>query len=159
MEKTTVRDVAAASAAGAGVLLLADLSLGWHEVTVETAGLVRVSTTSSGWTNLGLVAGLLTIAMLLDMMRPLRRGGFVDLLQAAVTAALGIAVAGFTIAAALTDSASITAPETAVEIGSRLWPAYAGIGIGAFVAAAAVTAFVLVMRGATAPSPAAHTAP
>jgi hypothetical protein len=95
--------------------------------------------------------------MLLYMVRPLRRIGSVDLLQAAVTAALGVAVAGFTIAAALTDSASITAPETAVQVGSNLWPAYAGIGISAFVAAAAVTAFVLVMRGATAPSPAAHT--
>ena len=158
MELTTLRDVAAAGAAGAGVLLLADLSLGWHEVRVETSDLVSISTTSSGWTNLGLVAGLLTIAMLLFMIRPLRRTGSVDLLHAAVTAALGVAVAGFTIAAALTGSASITAPDTAVEVGSSLWPAYVGIGIGAFLAAAAVTAFVLVMRGATAPSSAARTA-
>ena len=159
MDRRTIRDVAAAAAAGAGVLLLADLSLGWHDVKIATAGVVDISATSSGWSGLGLVAGLLVIAMLVYMIRPLRRDGSIDISQAAVAAALGLAVFGFAVAAALTGSASVTAPEAAVEIGATLWPAYVAIGLGAVVAGGAVTAFALVTRGVTAPSPAIHTRP
>ena len=152
MDGRTIRDVAAAVAAGAGVLLLADLSLGWYSVTVTTAGIVEVETTSSGWAGVGVVAGLLTIAMLVYMSRPLRHAGSIDFVQGAVTAALGVAVLGFTIAAALTGSASITASVTAVEVGSKLWPAYAGIGLSAIVAAGTLAALAEVLRGVTAPT-------
>jgi hypothetical protein len=152
MDGRSIRDVAAAVGAGAGVLLLADLSLGWYSVTVSVGGVVNVEAASSGWTNIGVVAGLLTIAMLVYMIRPLPRAGRIDLVQAAVTAALGVAVPGFTIAAAFRGTASITAPATAVEVGSRLWPAYAGIGLSAIVAVATLTALVEVLRGFTAPS-------
>jgi hypothetical protein len=73
-------------------------------------------------------------------------------LHAAVTAALGVAVLGFTVAAAFTGTASVTAPATAVEVGSRLWPVYGGIALSAIVAAATLTALVEVLRGFTAPS-------
>lgn len=152
MDGRTIRDVAAAVAAAAGVLLLADLSIGWHTVTVTTAGIVAVETTSSGWTNVGLVAGLVTIAMLVYMMRPVRHAGSIDFVQAVVTAACGVAALGFTIAAAFSSPASVTAPDSAVEVGSRLWPAYVGIGLGAIVAAGTLTALVEVMRGVTAPT-------
>lgn len=152
MDGRTIRDVAAAVAAGAAVLLLADLSLGWHSVKVTSAGIVDIEATSSGWTNVGLVAGLVTIALLVYMIRPLRRAGAIDLVQAAVTAVLGLAALGFTIAAALAGSASVSAPEAAVEVGSRLWPAYAGIGIAAVVAAGTLTALAEVLRGVTAPA-------
>jgi hypothetical protein len=152
MDGRTIRDVAAAVAAGAGVLLLADLSLGWYSLTVSAGGVVNVEATSSGWTNIGVVAGLLTIAMLVYTIRPLRRAGRIEPVQAAVTAVLGVAVLGFTVAAAFRGTASVTAPTTAVEVGSRLWPAYAGIGLSAIVAAATLTALVEVLRGFTAPS-------
>jgi hypothetical protein len=151
MYAARIRDTAAAVAAAAGVLLLVDLSLGWHSVTVTAGGVVSIEATASGWTNVGVVAGLVTIALLVYMIRPLRHAGTVDLVQAAVTAALGVAALGFTIASAFTGSASVTAPEAAVEVGSRLWPAYAGIGIGAIVAVGTVTALVEVLRGVTAP--------
>jgi hypothetical protein len=157
MDRRTIRDVAATVAAGAGVLLLADLSLGWHEVKVATAGIVDISATSSGWSGLGLVAGLLTIGMLVYMIRPLRHKGSIDIVQAAVAAVLGLAVFGFATAAALTGSASIKAPEAAVEIGATMWPAYVAIALGAVVAGGVVTAFALVMRGVTAPSRVIHT--
>jgi hypothetical protein len=51
----TIRDVAAAVAAGAGMLLLADLSLGWYPVSVSAGGVVNVEASSSGWTNIGVV--------------------------------------------------------------------------------------------------------
>jgi hypothetical protein len=152
MDGRTIRDVAAAVAAGAAVLLLGDLSLGWYSVTVSAGGVVKVDATSSGWTNIGVVAGLLAIAMLVYMIRPMRRAGRIDLVQAAATAALGVAVFGFTVAAAFRGTASITTPATAVEVGSRLWPAYAGIALSAIVAAATLTALVEVLRGFTAPS-------
>jgi hypothetical protein len=151
MNARTTRDVAAAAAAGAAVLLLADLSLGWHDVKVAAGGVVDIETTASGWGDLGLVAGLLTIAMLVSMIRPMRVGE-VDLPHAAVTALLGLGAFAFATAAALTGSASVTTPAAAVRVESTLWPAYAGIGLGAIVAAAAITAFVLVVRGATTPS-------
>lgn len=152
MERTTTRDVAATVAAGAGVLLLAALSAGWHRVKVE-GGPVTISATTSGWSGAGLVAGLLTIAMLVYMIRPLRRSGSIGLLHAAATAILGVGVAGFTVDAAIAGSgASVTAPAAAVQIGSRLWPAYAAIAVGVIVAAGAVIAFVLVLLGATSPS-------
>ena len=159
MNGRTIRDVAAAVAAGAGVLLLADLSLGWQSVTVTTAEIVTVKATSSGWTNVGLVAGLVTIAMIVYMIRPVRHAGSIDLMQAAVTAVLGIAAFGFTVAAAFTGSTSISAPETAVEVGSRLWPVYVGIGLAAVVAAGVLTALVEVMRGVTAPAHAINSTP
>ena len=159
MDRKTIRDVAAAVAAGAAVLLLADLSLGWYDVRVATAGVVDISTTSSGWSDLGLVAGLLTIATLVYMIRPVRRDGSVDVAQAGVTAVLGLAVIGFTIAAALTGSAEVTTPTTSVQVGSTLWPAYAGIALAAIVAGGALTAFALVLRGVTAPSRVIRTTP
>jgi len=159
MDGRTIRDVAAAGAAGAGVLLLADLSLGWYSVNVASAGVVNIKATSSGWSNVGLVAGLVTIAMLVYMIRPVRHAGSIDFVQAAITAVLGLAVLGFTSAAALTGSASITAPEAAVQVGSRLWPAYTGIVLGAVVAASTLTALVEVLRGVTAPARAINPAP
>ena len=44
--------------------------------------------------------------------------------------------------AALTASASVTVPQAAVQVGSRLWPAYVGIGIAAVVAAGTLVALV-----------------
>src|SRR5579871_6560401 len=134
MDRRTIRDAAAAVAAGAAVLLLADLSLGWYSVDVSSAGVVWVTASSSGWTNLGLVAGLAAIAMLIYMIRPVRHSGVIDLAQAAITSGLGFVVLGFTMAAALTGSASVTAPETTIKVGSKLWPSYMGIGLSGIVA-------------------------
>jgi hypothetical protein len=156
MDTRTLRDVAAAVAAGAGVLLLADLSIGWHEVEVTAGGVVDITATSSGWSGIGLVAGLLTIALLVAMIRPLRGDGSVAAEVAATTAAIGVAILGFTIAAALTGSASVDAPAASVEVGAHLWPAYAGVALAAIVAGGTVTALALVLRGATAPSRATH---
>lgn len=156
MDRRTFRDVAAAVAAGAGVLLLADLSLGWYDVKVTAAGIVDITANATGWGHIGTVAGLLTIAMLVYMIRPMRRDGRVDLTQAAVTAVLGLGIFGFTVAAALTGAASVTTPASTVQVESTLWPAYVGIGLGAIVGGAVVTALVLVMRGATAPSRVIH---
>ena len=158
MDERTIRDTAAAVAAGLGVLLLADLSLGWYEVKVAVADTVAVTTTASGWGQSGTVAGLLALAMLVYMIRPMRRDGAVDLVQAAVTAVLGLGAFGFATARALTGVASVTTPETAVQIQSTLWPAYVGIALGAILAAATITALVLVLRGATTPSALAHRA-
>ena len=154
MDGRTVRDVAAGIAAGAGVLLLADLALGWHSVSVTAVGVTAIETTASGWTDIGVVAGLATIAMLVYMIRPVRHAGSIDLVQAAVTAVLGAVVLGFTIAAAFTGTASVTSPAAAVEVSSRLWPVYAGIVLAGGVFAGTATAFVAVLRGATSPSPA-----
>jgi hypothetical protein len=159
MDARTIRDIAAAVAAGAGVLLLADLSLGWYEVRVAVAGTVDITATTSGWGQAGALAGLLTLAMLISMIRPMRRDGTVDVTQAVLTAVLGLGAFAFTVARALTGTASITTPVTAVEIQSALWPAYVGIALGAIVAGAVITTLVLVLRGATTPSPLAHRSP
>lgn len=156
MDRKTIRDVAAATAAGGGVLLLADLSLGWYEVRVAVTGVLDIDATASGWGHIGTVAGLLTLAMLVYMIRPIRRDGAVTLAQAVVTAVLGLGAFGFTVARALSGVASVTTPATTVQVQSTLWPAYAGIALAAIVAAGVITALVLVMRGARAPSPVVH---
>jgi hypothetical protein len=158
MDRRTIRDVAAAVAAGVGVLLLADLSLGWYGVKVAVAGVVNIDANASGWGQFGTVGGLLTIAMLIYMIRPMRNDGAVSLAQAVVTAVLGLGAFGFTVARALNGSASVTTMTTTVQVHSTLWPAYAGIALGAIMASAAITALVLVMRGATTPSPVTHAA-
>ena len=158
MDKRTMRDVAAAVAAGFGVLLLADLSLGWYAVKVAVAGVVDIDVNAGGWGQFGTVAGLLTLAMLIYMIRPIRQDGAVSLVQAVVTAVLGLGAFGFTVARALNGSASVTTMATTVQVHSTLWPAYAGIALGAIMAGAVITALVLVMRGATAPSPVIHPA-
>ena len=152
MDRRTIRDVAAAVAAGVGVLLLADLSLGWYDVMVTAAGIVDITANATGWGHIGTVAGLLTIAMLVYMIRPMRRDGSVNLTQAAVTAVLGVGAFAFTVARALNGAASVNTTTTAVQVHSTLWPAYAGMALGAVMAGAVVTALVLVMRGVTAPS-------
>ena len=152
MDRRTIRDVAAAVAAGVGILLLADLSLGWYGVKVAVAGVVNIDVTASGWGQMGTVAGLLTLAMLIYMIRPMRHDGSVSLTQAAVTAVLGLGAFGFTVARALNGAASVNTSTTAVHVHSTLWPAYAGIALGAVIAGAVITALVLVMRGATTPS-------
>jgi len=156
MDKRTIRDVAAAVAAGAAVLLLADLSLGWFSVRVAVAGVVDVSANATGWGGTGTVAGLLGLAMLVAMIRPLRRDGAVTLARAAVTGVLGLGAFGFTVARALNGTASVTTPATAVHVQSTLWPAYVGIVLGGLVAAGVITALVLVMQGARAPSGVIH---
>lgn len=153
MDKRTIRDVAATVAAGSGVLLLADLSTGWYRVKVAVAGVVDVNGTANGWGGLGTVAGLLTIAMLVYMIRPVRGDGTVGFVQAAVTAMLGLGAFGFTVARALTGVASVTTPATSVQVQSTLWPAYVGIALATIIAGSVITALVLVMRGATTRSP------
>jgi len=156
MDKRTIRDVAAAVAAGAGVLLLADLSLGWFGVKVAVAGVVDINATAAGWGQVGTVAGLLVLAMLVTMIRPLRRDGSVTLARAAVTGVLGLGAFGFTIARALNGTASVTTTTTAVRVQSTLWPAYVGIVLGAIVAGGVITALVLVMQGVRSPSSVIH---
>ena len=76
---------------------------------------------------MGTVAGLLTLAMLIYMIRPMRHDGSVSLTQAAVTAVLGLGAFGFTVPRALNGAASVNTSTTAVHVHSTLWPAYAGI--------------------------------
>jgi hypothetical protein len=156
MSTGTLRDLAAAVAAVAALLLLVDLGLGWYEVNVTAGGVVAVSTTSSGWSDVGLVAGLVTIALLVYMARPLRADASLDVTQAVLTCILGVSAFALTVAAALTGSASVTAPLTAVEVSQRLWPAYVGIGLATVVGLGTFTAFVLYVTGATAPSRHVH---
>lgn len=156
MTTRSMRDVATAIAACAGILLIADLGLGWHSVSIlsntigPVSGRVLVTVSATGWTNVGLFAGFVTIATLVSLGRSMRSGIAVDLTQAAVTAALGLASLGFTIGAALAATNSVTVSGGAQEIATREWPAYAGIGLAAVLALATVIALREVSRGSTA---------
>lgn len=158
MNRHTMRDAAAAVAAGAGILLLADLSTGWYTVRVAVAGVIDLEADASGWGGLGTVAGLLTLAMLVSMIRPLRHDGAVTLAQAVATGVLGLGAFGFAVARALTGTASVTTVETAVHVNSTLWPAYCGIALAALMAAGVIAALALVLQGVRASSPLMHPA-
>lgn len=157
MDGRSIRDVAVAVAACAGVLLIADLGLGWHTVTILTTGpgpseSVVVKVSATGWTNVGLFAGFIAIATLVMLARSTWQSVAVDLPQSAVTAALGVASLGFTIGAALAATTSVTVSATGQELASRAWPAYAGIGLAAVVALGTLIALLEVYREAPAPS-------
>ena len=152
-EGRPLSDVAVAIAASAGVLLLADLGLSWQSIDV-TSGAVSLRVAATGWANGGLLAGFVTIALLVYLTRPLRVGGVTDVPQAAVGGILGLASLGFTVAAAFTGASPVTTSAGAVQVGHHLWPAYAGIGIAAVAAAGALFVLAGVFRGTAAPPPA-----
>lgn len=153
VDRRSMRDVAVALAACAGVLLLADLGLGWHSVVINAevgvANPVLVTVSATGWTNVGLFAGFVTIATLVALARSMRTGVVVDLPQAAVAAALGLACLGFTIGAALAATNFVTVAGSAQEIATRQWPAYAGIVLAAVLALGTLVALREVSRGTT----------
>ena len=133
------------------MLLLADLALGWYEVKITAGGVTVISTTSTGWSHFGVIAGLLTLGLVGYMLRPLRNEGELDVAQVAISAMLGLAVLAFTVTAALTSAASVSGPAGSIEVGTHLWPAYLGIGLSGVVALGTTTALALFLRGATAP--------
>ncbi|HLX33497.1 MAG TPA: hypothetical protein VKR79_12160 [Gaiellaceae bacterium] len=158
IDRRSIREVAVAVTACAGVLLLADLGLGWFRVAIVTGvggSTTRITVNATGWTNVGLIAGFVTIAMLVYLIRPMRQGG-VDVQAVAVTAALGLASVGFTIAAAFTGTSSVTATGAIAVIATRQWAAYAGMALAAVAAVGAVVALTESLRGAAASPPVAE---
>lgn len=139
----------------AGLLaLIIDMFLGWVKVTVSSAGLFGtpltfdVQVTGSGWAGWGIVGGILAVVLVFWHARSLRRQP-VSVGAAAVTLALAVATAGFTIWQALTGEADVvTAEGTLFVTVTRLWPAEAAIALTAAVAAAATTRFVIAALGA-----------
>ncbi|HSL65557.1 MAG TPA: hypothetical protein VK874_12960 [Gaiellaceae bacterium] len=133
---------AAFAALGLALLLLVDLFLGWQEVRVDVAGVVRTTETASGWGPYGLVAGALAIALVLVELETLRHAaedpGRREL--GAVALALGIFVA--VTVQALTGDVSVTVAAIGVEVESTQWPAIAGIALSLALVAATLVPLV-----------------
>lgn len=122
--------------------LFVDLQLDWRAVSVRAAALdidVGSSAWSSGW---GIAAAIAVLA-LLALELPLLAAGRTTAgpSRSALVAVLATAVFGFTIAAFSTTSVDVTAGAAAgaaaVQIGERLWPAYAGLVLSTVIALAA----------------------
>jgi hypothetical protein len=138
----------------AGVLaLIVDMFFVWVKVSVHTAdafGLpVRsdLQVTGPGWASWGIVAGVLSIILVLWHLRSLRKRK-ASVASATVTAVLAAATAGFTAWQALTGEANVIVDGALSVTVTRQWPAEAAIALTAAVAAAAATRLATAAIGA-----------
>lgn len=119
----------------AGIALFVDLFLDWREVSVRAGGFdihVGSSAWSSGW---GIAAGVAVMALVIAEL-PLLAGGQATStpVRAGLLTSLAAVLVGITIAGFATASVDVSVPDTAVQVGGRLWPAYAGLVLAALVA-------------------------
>lgn len=125
---------------GLAVLFLVTLFLDWHRTTVETTGvvfgMVDAEAASSGWSGWGLLAGACALAIVgLELDRQLRKRSHEG--QALVDLGLAVGAAIATVTAVVTGDASVSAGAVGVEVGSTLWPAWAGLVLAALMVIAA----------------------
>lgn len=141
MDARTLYRGSALAAIALATLLLVDLFLGWQEVRVDVAGVVRTTETASGWGAFGLVAGALALALVLLELQTLRRG--VEELGRRELGAVALALGTFLAVAvqALTGDVSVSVAAVAVEVEATRWPAYAGIALSLGLVAATLAPF------------------
>lgn len=122
----------------AGMALFVDLFLDWREVSIRAGGFslhVGSSAWSSGW---GIAAGIVAIVVIVVELPLLAAGRTTSTpARAGLLTSLAAALLVFTVAAFATASVDVSAPSTAVQVGGRLWPAYAGLVLAALVAVGA----------------------
>ncbi|MGE5274629.1 MAG: hypothetical protein ACM3QU_12845 [Verrucomicrobiota bacterium] len=136
-------DRAASAVVFVGALaLIVDMFLGWVKVTVLASGAldIHMHVTGSGWAGWGIVGGIVAIVLLLWHADSLRRTASVK--RAAVTAALAVATAGFTIAQAVTGEVDVGVDGTLFVTVTRQWPADTAIALSATIAVAAAIRLV-----------------
>jgi hypothetical protein len=122
---------------GLAVLFLIALSLDWHRTTVEVLGEGDAEAASSGWSGWGLLAGFCALAIVgLELDRQLRKRSHEG--QALVDLGLALGAALATVTAVFTGDASVSAGAVGVEVGSTLWPAWAGLVLAALMVVAAL---------------------
>jgi uncharacterized membrane protein len=118
-------------------LLLVDLFLPWHRISVSVAGnLVDVHSDSSAWAGWGAVAGALLIILLLwEGARLYGRRA----LSTLVTFALSVVAAAAVVIEFVTGSVSVTSGSLViVGVHGRQWPAYVGLVLATLLVMAAV---------------------
>jgi hypothetical protein len=134
MPRDTLRTVALV----ASTLLLVDLCLDWQRASVSMPGVVAVEAGSSGWSGVGLFAGI--AALVVVGCEIARRTGHGE--RPGLTAWAAVIACGAVILAVLDQTSLVVAPHMhiAVKAGSTLWPAWVGLGLSLLAAAAAVAA-------------------
>jgi hypothetical protein len=126
---------------GSATVFVVVLFFDWHRTSVEVAGVGDAQAGSSGWSGWGLVAGFFALALVGFELDRLRRGAPHEG-QEQVDLVLSAGLAAATVAAVFTGDASVTAGPVGVEVGSTLWPAWAGLALAATTLAAAAVAAV-----------------
>lgn len=125
---------------GVGILLFIDLFFAWQQVSVGVEQF-RVTASSSGWHGVGVVVGLLVIALILWEGLQLANVKLnVDLPIALISAALAAGIVVFTVIKFLADNEA------------RHWPAWVGL-----ILAVAIGFGGWLRYTAGAPAPAART--
>jgi hypothetical protein len=129
----TARSLAAAAAA----LFVVTLFFDWTHVTVSTPA-VHISGGSSGWSGIGVAAGVVALVLLLYELR--RLDSKADEGPLVVFLALGLL--GFTLAR-FHDAATVNVTGVVgVDVGGRTWMAWVGLILATVAAGAAVAPFV-----------------
>jgi hypothetical protein len=136
---------------GAAAAFLAVLFPDWREVVVR-GGPVDVVSGSSGWADLGWIAGLFALVLLLKEGRRLIRGLGATVASALRAAALAIGMLAFAVVTFATGSADVSVPTgAAADPETVLWPAYAGLFLSTLATAGALIGLAGTVRGATPP--------
>jgi hypothetical protein len=139
MRLPTVRNWAQRALIPLAVLLFIDLFLDWHRASVIVNGAVDIDAGTSAWTGWGALAGIALLGLL--VWEGFRFAGATAerVTTEVVSATLAIAAFGFILAEFFAGSTSVdVAGVVSVSKGGELWAAYAGLVLGALLAAAAV---------------------
>jgi hypothetical protein len=137
MQLGAIKRASEAALLGLAVLFLIMLSLDWHRTYVRVLGEGDAEAASSGWSGWGLVAGFCALAIVgLELDRQVRGRSHEG--QTLVDLGLAVGAAIATVAAVFTGDASVSAGGLGVEVGSTLWPAWAGLVLAGLMVVAAV---------------------
>jgi uncharacterized membrane protein YjdF len=118
-------------------LLLVDLFLPWHHVSVSVAGnLVAVEADSSAWADWGAVAGVVLIVLLVwEGVRLFAQ----RVASTLVTFILAVTAAACTVIEFVTGTVDVTSGSiVVVGVHGRQWPGYVGLVLAALLVVAAV---------------------
>jgi hypothetical protein len=136
MTDSTLR-TARTLAAGAAALFVVTLFFDWTHVTVSTPG-VQISGGSSGWSGIGVAAGILAVVLLVYELRRLESNAD----EGTLVVLLGLGLIGCA-AARFHDAATVNITGVVgVDVGGRTWIAWVGLILAAVAAGAAVAPFV-----------------
>jgi hypothetical protein len=137
MNVSTMRSWAQHAVLPLAVLLFIDLFLDWHRASVAVGGALDIHAGSSAWNGWGALAGVSLLGLL--VWEGFRFAGITTERVAAelVSTTLAVAALAFTAVEFFSGSASVdVAGVVNVASEGRLWPAYAGLALGALLALA-----------------------
>jgi hypothetical protein len=137
MDARTLKQASTFVLVGAALAFLVVLSLHWHHVTVDVAGVTHVEADQMGWSGWGWLAGAAAIVLVGLNVRRARRGIEPDATFGLTDLVLGAVMLSAAVAAVFGGSADVQAGPVGVENSTILWPAWLGLVLAVVTAVSA----------------------